>query len=708
MVERHISLLLAIVLAANVTANTIPLGQSQTKPTDQSESVRLRTELVQVQVVVTDKEGRVIEDLKKDDFELLEQGRPQEVSFFSLERVGVQPTRPAGSGEEPVATHPPTRAAEAATPTRSIVLFFDTLHLSGPSLIRSRLSMKQFVDEHVTDQDTVVIAATSGVFGIFQNATRNRLALHRLIERINNFDASGQSNFTPYLAAMVKQGDRAAQDLAARVLAEELKIDLIFAAGMVNGKASEVLEIVSYKRQSTLSVLSAVAERVAGMPGQRLLMLLSDGFSMRNFNGAPDSGDVQSAISKAVRAGVIIYSIDVKGLEVAAEFDASRRSVTGGSAIIGRLSSYMSASAKDRQDGINALAQDTGGRAFFNTNDLTGSVQKAVDLNRTYYTLAYYPPDDKGNKEFRRITVRVKSHPEYNVRAQKGYFASDLKKAEEKEMAQSPQQRLLNAIAKPLPVGDIGVSASADYLEVGTDGEQVSLQALIDGTKLNYREQNGRLLIELELAAVVYDRTGKPVNTVTETIRGAMSVAEVEAAKRTGFHYSKRIALKPGLYNIRLGLREVGTDRVGTAATWLQVPNLSSGKLTLSSILLTKDSVETATPQGSAGGAGTSATLGVAYYKTGSPVLYYLMIYNARGESDLTMRWEIAEAGKVIHRTESQPVASRLIGRDKKGIEIGGQLSLPLQPGLYELRISVTDSKSKQAAQRTVAFAIDG
>jgi hypothetical protein len=117
--------------------------------------------------------------------------------------------------------------------------------------------------------------------------------------------------------------------------------------------------------------------------------------------------------------------------------------------MIARLSSYMSASAKDRQDAINALAQDTGGEAFFSTNDLKGAAQKAVDLNRTYYALAYYPPDDKGTKEFRRITVRVKSHPEFQVRAQKGYFASDLKKRKDKELAQAPQQRLFTELAKP-------------------------------------------------------------------------------------------------------------------------------------------------------------------------------------------------------------------------------------------------------------------
>jgi VWFA-related protein len=703
MIEKAIGLLLT-----SITALGAVLGsQSQPKPADQDEAVRLRTELIQVQVVITDKQGRIIESLKKQDFELLEQGRPQEVSFFSEERIGLQPVKPAVTNPDRVADESPP--AKSATSTHSILLFLDTLHLSGPSLIRARLSVKQFVDEQVTDKDTVVVATSGGVFGIFQNPVRNRLALHRMVERIGDFDASGQSNFTPYLAAMVKQGDKAAFEVAVRVFISEELGGLSPGPGiepLVRAKASQVVEIASYRRQSALSVLSEVAERAMMMPGQRLLILLSDGFSLRNRYGTPDSGDLQSAISKAVRSGVVIYSIDVKGLEVAAEFDASRRGVIGGSATIGRLSSYMNASAKDRQDGINALAQDTGGKAFFNTNDLKGALQKAVDLNRSCYTLAYYPPDDKGNKEFRRITVRVKSHPEYNVRAQKGYFASDLKKAEEKELAQSPQQRLMAAIAKPLPVDDIGVSASADYLEVGTDGEQVSLQAVIDGTKLNYQEQNGRLLIEIELAAVVYDRTGKPIKTITETIRGAMSAAEAEAAKRTGFHYSKRIGLKPGVYNIRLGLREAGTHRVGTAATWLEIPNLSQGKLAISSILLTKDSVEPSTL--STGAGRSNSSLGVACYKSGAPILYYLMIYNAREESDLTMHWELAEAGKVIHKTEPQAVASRQIGRDKKGIEIGGQLALTLQPGFYELTISITDKKSKQTSQRSVPFVIEG
>ena len=99
---------------------------------------------------------------------------------------------------------------------------------------------------------------------------------------------------------------------------------------------------------------------------------------------------------------------------------------------------------------------------------------------------------------------------------------------------------MFSEIVKPLPASDIAVTASADYLEVGSDDQQVSLQALIDGADLTFKEQNGRMLLELEMAAVVYDRTGKALKTLTETVRGSLSTLEADEAKRTGFHYRRQ------------------------------------------------------------------------------------------------------------------------------------------------------------------------
>src|SRR4030095_7694844 len=132
-------------------------------------------------------------------------------------------------------------------------------------------------------------------------------------------------------------------------------------------------------------------------------------------------------------------------------------------------------------------------------------------------------------------------------------------------------------------------------------------------------------------------------------------------------------------------------------------------KLTLSNILLTRDSSDDAKSTMSVGSESFNS-YGVKYYKAGRPVLYYLMVYNAppNGEAELMMHSEIFKAGEMIHQTESQPVAARVIGDGKKGLAVGGELTLSLPRGLYELRISITNPKSKQSAERVVPFGIEG
>src|SRR5207237_4347579 len=129
------------------------------------------------------------------------------------------------------------------------------------------------------------------------------------------------------------------------------------------------------------------------------------------------------------------------------------------------LFSYQSAAERDLENGLNSLARDTGGEAFFHTNDLSGALKRVLDSNRFYYVLAYYPPDERKSKQFRRLTIRVKNHPEYTVRTAKGYLPMDVAKAKQEEAAATPQQRLMHAMLTPLTRSEINVSASADFLE---------------------------------------------------------------------------------------------------------------------------------------------------------------------------------------------------------------------------------------------------
>ncbi|HLG14851.1 MAG TPA: VWA domain-containing protein [Blastocatellia bacterium] len=702
--------LVGLILAVLVCPNA---GAPQTTPPVQEPGVRLKTELVHIHAVVSDKRGKLIEGLKKDDFELLEQGRQREISFFSEERVSAKATA------HPLADISPTEAVTSDAgrppdPARSIVLFVDTLHLSSVNLIRARQALKRFVDERMTDRDVVLIVTSTGESSGFEQFTQDRQLLHYLIDKIRPWQGSRESRFTPYLASMVRHGDPTAASVGAQVLQGEegMMLDGLppnVVRQMVEAKARDVLVQADYKRKALLSVLKAVAERLAGLPGQRLIMFLSDGFSMMSGQGGSDLGELQSVISKAARAGVLIYSFDVKGLRPPAEFDASLP-VGGNPATLGSLSSYMSASDKELQDGMNALARDTGGMPFFNTNDLKGSLQKAVDDNRVYYVLAYYPEDVKEGKMFRRINLRVKNHPEYLVRTQSGYLASDLTKSDETKKGWSPQRRLFDAIAGPLPTTAINVAAAASFLELGSDNAQVSLEAWIDGARLGYREQGRRVQLDLEIATVVYDRFGQPVSTQTKTVHGSVAGDEIALVKRVGFRYGTRIEVKPGRYQVRLGVRDAGTGNIGTAMAWVEVPGPSKGKMALSNILLSENQ-SLAADRLTAASAKLNPWLGIRYYNRGALLVYYCMIYNAPagdGGGGLTMQSEISKGGELVYKSPPHSVASRVIGKDRKGIAVGGQIPLALEPGIYELRLVVTDSKAKQTAQREVTFGVGG
>ena len=711
-INKLVAFSVAVFAAAVVAAQPIQQNQNQKTPAAQGEVVRLKTDLLRLHAVVTDKQGRIIDNLTKEDFELSEQGVSQNISFFSHEHIASGPVDKPASERNPIEVGKPME--RSVTPLRSIVLFVDVLHLSAPSLIRAKQTLKQFVDERMTDQDVVLLVTSSGVSSGFEQFTQDKQLLHHLIDRIALWQMSRESRFTPYLAGSVEHGDNDAVQLGRRIMEGEdgMSMDGLppsMIRQMVEGKAREVLAQAEYGRRALLSVLRAVADGLSTLPGQRLILLLSDGFTLMDNGGGSDTSDLQGAISKAVRAGVRIYSLDAKGLQAPAEFDASLPSVSLTGNLMGLLSSYMSASDKDLQDGMNALASDTGGKFFHNTNDLKGSLQSAIDDNRDYYELSYYPSDFKDNRPFRRISVRIRNHPEYKVRAQSGYLVSDFRKEDPKENARAPEEKLARAIASPLPVTAIRVGATASHLEADADAAQVSLQAWIDGTGLTYREQGGRVQIDLQVATVVYDRFGKVVSTASEVIRGGFSAEQLEPVKRTGFRYTKRIAAKPGRYQIRIGVSDSSAGHIGTAITWVEVPRLGTGKLILSNIILAEDSDERQKRSNGESGGGINPWAGIRYFTRNTFLVYQLMIYNALSrdaETGLVIQREITQFGKVIYQSPQEPLASRLTGREKKGMSIGGKIQLGMDPGIYEMRISVTDTKSKKTTQQAVTFGI--
>ncbi|HSB11973.1 MAG TPA: VWA domain-containing protein [Blastocatellia bacterium] len=684
-------------------------AQDQKKKTDQDWTVELKTVLVELRATVTDRQGRLVEGLKKEDFELLEKGRSQTISFFSEQRVGPMSISQRVNLAN-VAPPPRETPVRPRDPSRSLTLFVDTLHLSNENVLRVKQSLKKMIVEQITDEDAVMLVTSSGVEGIPARFVRDRSVLSHYIDRISAWGSPKASYFSPALAADVKRESQDAIEIAIKLLEaeESLNTEMMSAQGlkqMVLGRALEVLSSASFRRTSLLGTFKAAAELMSRAPGQRVMFFFSDGFSLIDSRGNTETQDLRAAISKAVRAGVVVYSINTRGLEPPVETDSARPRLTintqgGGfdAALLGRVQSYASTSEKESRDGMNALASDTGGSAFFRTNDMNWAVRKSIEDNRIYYALAYYPSNE--GEGFRDLSLKVKGHPEYQVRTQKGYLASDLG-AKAKTLARTPQQRLFQALAQPLPETGLNVNAWAHHLEVDADKAQVSIQVEIDGSNLNYREKDNRGSLAIDVAGCVYDRTGRLVNSFIEKIAGSVPLENLENARHSGFVYAKRLELKPGYYQVRVGAIEPESELIGTAVSWVDVPDLSKGKPALSSILLSVNSPQKNPPE-------PQQWNSIKSVKAPGPLVYYLMLYNAASSTgaEFTIQSEIAQNEKIIYQSEPQSVASRMIGKDGKGIEIGGQLSLQLEPGLYELRVAVKD-KSNRELRRSVDFLVE-
>lgn len=689
-------------------ANQAQTGQSRE---GQDQPIRVKTELIELRAVVTDKRGQPITDLKKEDFELAENGKPQEVGFFSVVRI---PGRgEARRAENPTTATPSvpadaTRAAEK--PARTVVLFVDTLHLSTQSLLILKKSLRKFIDERLSDEDLTAIVTSAGSLGVVEQFTRNRQILRYAVDRLGARPNARASLFTPYIAAMVDRGDRDGLQVARAIYAAEEHVppDDPALTQMVQARARQILSEAAYTRRASLITLREVVQRMSDLPGQRLVVLASDGFTMFDQGGSFDTSDLQSVTSRAVRSGVVIYSIDAKGLQPPPMFEGALSSDQ-------RIWSYASASELDLKDGLNALAKDTGGEAFFNTNDTAGAMGRALDDNRVYYALAYYPAGEESEKKFRKIAIKIKGHPEYVVRAQRGYLPADLAKKAKENEARTPQQRFVDAMLAPLPATEIGVAATADFIESVNDAAQVTVQIHIDGKTISYREENGRRRFETEVVTMIFNSDGKRVDLKSETVQGNLLPERVELAKQNGLIYLKRFQLKPGLYQVRVGVREPGGERVGTAAAWIDVPDASK-KLTPSSLILS-DVVATGIEQDSRdanGGAPSPSKViqGVRYYRNGQPLVYVFRLHNAvakdQAESDAEMQIEILKDEKAILSISWQPITTRQIGKDAKGLVIGGQLTLrQLESGIYELRISVKSPKAKRPVQRSAPFGVE-
>ncbi|MEJ2245681.1 MAG: VWA domain-containing protein [Acidobacteriota bacterium] len=762
----YLSITLLFAWLASMAA--VPAEEEETDSGQDTEESRfeVETKLMEVRAIVTDQTGKIVEGLTEGDFELLENDEPQEISHFNVSKVETGRSGVAAGNDEFQTDESKLERARAQLsepPVRTVLLYVDALHLSFSSLNWVKQALHQFIDEQLTDQDLVAFTS-SETLGVAQQFTRDRRILRYAVEQIRYNPANRGSYFTPNLAADFLNNHVSAMSLGIDIMRQEE--DMVCPCSTLQTfayhKAIQVLSDASFSRENTLSIIEHYSRQMADLPGKRMLVIFSDGFTSYSRIGDLQYNEFHRVISRAINSGVVIYSIDAKGLQIPPEIDVSKRSpardinydimvqclkacpevdvddeckkgcVEQNPLSLdcledidrfndplcdfpepGALTSYLESSETEKLNGLHSLAVETGGKMYDKTNDLNESLGQALDDNRFFYVLSYYPAAGKGDQRFRRIEVRVRDHPEYTVRSPRGFWPSTIMESLEEDAPTTPQERLVHAMGSPLPITDLGVSARADFIETEDDDKQVSLTVYFEGDRLQYREQEQGRIVELEVMSFIYDSSGDQVDGISAQVEGRLTFEGVKKAQNYGFRYLRRLALEPGVYQARIGVREAGTDRIGTATTWMEVPELYPDKVEMSDLILSNPLDMSFDSEGIDVSKLEQIKMvqGIPMYAQSDIFYYSFRVHHISGvpaESNLLLRRELLREGKPIRTGEWMTITAEQENTDGKGwLHLDGEYDISsLDPGVYEMQITVKSVPSEETVQRAVAFGV--
>ena len=730
-----LSLPILLAAAAAQTPSPLPPGE---KPGPPVPRIAAESELVELDVVVTDAKDRPVTDLGPESFELLEDGRPRPVTHFA---PGFAAAAPAGPPAEPTpeAARPPAPPNEAAPRTRYLILAVDDYHLEPADLPYVQRALVRFIDGQLGAGDQAMVVAASGSLGALQQFTTDREVLRRAVDRLRPQNRSYRPGpldvprLTEYQAELIERGDQEALSLAVEEImatepaARQNNITQSRHEQSVRTMARQITASTAHVTSLTLSALARLVDGLRPVRGRKVVAFFSGGFFLGPERQS-ERRDLQVIADAAARSGVVFYTIDARGLTSTAPIaDAS---VGGGTNIRGPRSSGSAATPGTRgrielsgvgaaRDGLSALALDTGGLAFFDRNDLQAPLQRVLEDSAVYYRLGFEPQESPRDGRFHKIEVRVPGRPGLRVRAASGYFARGQEPAAAGAAptggAEQATLLLRTALDSPYPLRGLPVDLAADFM--ATDAGDVLVATVwLDASRLPFEAAGGgREAAALDIVGVVVDEKGKPADQFSDRVELSLTAESKERALRNGLTYRKTLAVPAGLMQARVAVRADPSGLLGSASQWVEVPDRTrAAGLALSSILLLGEGqAPAAAPPGGRGTVSFDRPEGPEvsrrFPRTGH-LDYLLVVYpsvkqKAPAPTDVVVESQLVSGSTVL--TRSAPAPARAEGPGGLPVASGRLLLDPLAAGDYELRLVVNDRGTGASATRSLRFTVE-
>lgn len=730
----HRSMLASVFLLTlcTVTFGQRPAPSPSPSPQTPDDTVRVTTNLVQADVTVTDKNGKPVRDLRPEDFEIFEDGKKQQITHFTYISAGAPDSTP--SSPETAPSEP--GKAGAAVPLkreqvrRTIALVVDDLGLSLESMGFVRKALRKYVDEQMLPTDLVAILRTSGGTGVLQQFTSDKGQLYATIERVR-WNPQGRGGISPFAA------------LNEASIGADIRDSIQFTEEMEESRAGQY-------SVGTIGSLNAIVRGLGDLPGRKSIVLVSEAFRMFGAQGR------NTALIEALRIltdeananSVAIYTIDASGLQ-SYQFEASDKvagysylidpvimAASGGPAAgtgggaggvppnapprtlsrvdtlsaqaerdsgsafrrLGALSSMREAQAGETHTVLSYLAQRTGGTFIRNRNDIGAGIAEIMEDQQGFYVLGYRPsesPVDKsGRKRLFNLDVKLKRSG-LKVRSRAGYFG--ITNEDRTAIRRTRPEKMVAALTSPFAPADVRLRLTplvGD--EPNGGGFYVRSLVHVDAHDITFKEEaNGARVAELEMVAVAFGDQGRVADQLSysQTVRAA-NEAEYQQILTNGVVHLLNFPMKQGgPYQMRIAVRDAGSERIGAAMQFVEVPELNKNKLSVSSIVASGMTDNKAADLQSESGPA------LRKLRQGMMLDYRYIIYHAQTSGDKTVKVQtqtrLVRDGQTVFTGKVMPLDASQQA-DTKRLSVGGRLRIgpELTPGEYVLQVLVTDTSS--------------
>src|ERR1700689_5346460 len=549
--HRTVAVLLALVLLCAASPS-----QQQSDYVFHAES-----DLVLVNVTVRDKNGNFVQGLMPESFTILEDNKPQKILSFDVETVDAVPSPldvtqakslPAPAPEQ---TPPAAAAADAANQfkdRRLIVLFFDLSAMEPDEIDHAVSSAENYLDKQMAPADLVSIVSLGSSLLVNQDFTTDRALLKKQLDAFSSGEGQGFEEGTTGTT-------EGTQDTGQAFTADDTEYNI-------------------FNTDRRLEALRSVAEKLSHVQQKKSLIYFSSGMDR---TGIENQAELRAAVNAAVRSNLAIYTMDMRGLQaLVAGGEAQSASLRGVSAYSGQSTLNALNSNFTTQETLVTLASDTGGRAFLDSNDFSKIFKGVQQDTSTYYLLGYHSANTARDGRYRHIVVKSKV-PGVKIDYRRGYYAP----ADYQHSTKDDKERQLEEeLASDLPATDFPLYLGVSYFRLEGNKFFVPISLVVPGSQIPFVRSSDRDKATLDVIGIVLDSEHHPLNRVRDTVKLAVNTsAEVQ---KKNVQYDTGMSLLSGNYHLKFVVRENQTGRMGSFETDIDVPDLKTLPLKMSSVVL--------------------------------------------------------------------------------------------------------------------------